>query len=215
MSETNRFRLFSWLRGEISFGLACGAGYSIYHDTAHIYIYPLFCRLFVRVPMVITQRPGTEDWDANYGFTFTRPALHLNWRDKTKVWWWPWSWDHFRTWLLWPDGSLHSDASGPWKPVPEEIKSGPLPYRYLLHNGEWQGRTATVYGEEREWRLRWAKWLAWPCKIRRTISIEFSEEVGERTGSWKGGVTGCGWEWRHGETQEQALRRMERERKFT
>jgi len=45
--------------------------------------------------------------------------------------------------------------------------------------------------------------------------VKFSDEVGERTGSWKGGVIGTGSEMRPGESPEQCLRRMERERKFT
>ncbi len=33
-------------------------------------------------------------------------------------------------------------------------------------------------------------------------------------GSWKGGVLGCGYEMKPGETPKQTLRRMERERVF-
>lgn len=47
------------------------------------------------------------------------------------------------------------------------------------------------------------------------IDIEFSDEVGERTGSWKGGVLGCGFDMLPGERPVDALRRMELERKFT
>jgi len=49
---------------------------------------------------------------------------------------------------------------------------------------------------------------------RRTIAVEFNEEVGERTGSWKGGVLGCGYDMKPGETRLECLRRMERERRF-
>ena len=38
---------------------------------------------------------------------------------------------------------------------------------------------------------------------------------GERNGSWKGGVLGCGWDMLKGETPLDTLRRMERERRFT
>ncbi len=38
--------------------------------------------------------------------------------------------------------------------------------------------------------------------------------VGERTGSWKGGTIGCGNDLLPGETMEQSLRRMERDRTF-
>lgn len=44
--------------------------------------------------------------------------------------------------------------------------------------------------------------------------VEFDDEVGERTGSWKGGCTGCSYEWERNETMLSALRRMEATRKF-
>lgn len=49
---------------------------------------------------------------------------------------------------------------------------------------------------------------------RRVIEIEFDGEVGERTGSWKGGTIGCSYKMQEDKTIEQCLRRMERERKF-
>ena len=86
-------------------------------------------------------------------------------------------------------------------------------YHYLiLPKGEVQNRKATIYGEEMEWRR--IKWLPLFRKIRRTIEISFDDEVGERSGSWKGGTIGCSWEWLKGETMLQSLRRMERERRF-
>lgn len=50
--------------------------------------------------------------------------------------------------------------------------------------------------------------------VQRTIDVEFDDEVGERSGSWKGGTMGCGYEMRASETPWETLRRMERERKF-
>jgi hypothetical protein len=44
--------------------------------------------------------------------------------------------------------------------------------------------------------------------------IEFNDEVGERTGSWKGGTLGCGYNLLPNETPLECLRRMEKERKF-
>lgn len=83
-------------------------------------------------------------------------------------------------------------------------------YRYTLRSGEVQERTATIYAERRLWTRPWI-----PHKREsRSISIDFSDEVGERTGSWKGGVMGCGYEMQPGETPVDTLRRMERERKF-
>jgi len=88
------------------------------------------------------------------------------------------------------------------------------PYRYTLKSGKIQDRIATVYVEEREWRWRWFQKLAWPRKIHRSINVDFSDEVGERSGSWKGGTIGCGYDLMPEESAEDCLRRMELERKF-
>lgn len=86
-------------------------------------------------------------------------------------------------------------------------------YKYTLKNGEVQHRKATVFVERRTWRMRW-----WPLlpfkKVSTSIDVAFDSEVGDRSGSWKGGCTGCGYEMKHGETPLECLRRMERERTF-
>lgn len=85
------------------------------------------------------------------------------------------------------------------------------PYTYTLKSGEVQHRRATIRVEEMEWR-RW--WLPWR-HVWRGIEVEFDDEVGERTGSWKGGTLGCGYEFKDStETPLECLRRMEAEREF-
>ncbi len=126
----------------------------------------------------------------------------------------PWAFAHVRhTWLN-PDGSVNRDAAGVGDYTPPDETRFRYPYTYTRRNGEVQRRTATVNGEEREWRLRYAPWLPWPRKRQRSINVSFDDEVGERSGSWKGGTTGCDWDWRRGESLEGALRRMEREREL-
>jgi len=88
------------------------------------------------------------------------------------------------------------------------------PYKYVLRSGEVQEVTATIGVSEREWRWRGLKWLGFPKKVSRTIDVDFSEEVGEERGSWKGGTVGCGYEMRKGETPVDTLRRMEKDRRF-
>lgn len=65
--------------------------------------------------------------------------------------------------------------------------------------------------EEREWRLgeRWFRWLSWFAKpkIRRSLDIAFSAEVGRRKGSWKGGTVGHGIEMEPGELHAEAFAR--------
>lgn len=88
------------------------------------------------------------------------------------------------------------------------------PYTYTLKNGTVQEREATLKVEEREWRPRWFKWTSLFSRIRRTIDISFNDEVGERTGSWKGGTLGCGYDLLPNETPSECLRRMEKEGEF-
>jgi hypothetical protein len=84
------------------------------------------------------------------------------------------------------------------------------PYRYVLRSGEVQERIATIKPE----RLLWTRpWLPHKRESRH-INIDFNDEVGERTGSWKGGVLGCGYDMLPGDRPVDALRRMEHERKF-
>ena len=99
-----------------------------------------------------------------------------------------------------------------WKHRQHTVESKPEthPYRYVLKNGTVQERTATIQVESRLWTRRWIPWRL----LRRSIDVRFSDEVGERTGSWKGGTIGCGYDLNPGETARECLRRMELERKF-
>lgn len=72
----------------------------------------------------------------------------------------------------------------------------------------------TIYVDEREWRPKWLKWTGLFKKVRRSIDIHFSKEVGEEKGSWKGGCLGCGYTLLPNETPLECLMRMEKERKF-
>lgn len=85
-------------------------------------------------------------------------------------------------------------------------------YRYALKSGESQERVATITNITRmTWKMRgWP----WKKKVNTSIDVTFNDEVGERTGSWKGGTIGCSYEMLPNETPEQTLRRMEKERKF-
>lgn len=137
--------------------------------------------------------------------------------------WWtayaPWSYQWVRTSNLRKDGTWEHEKKGDkkdfWKDEWKEIIWYEThPYTYKLKDGTVQDRLATIKVEEREWRWHWFKWLPLTKKVRKTISIDFNAEVGEKTGSWKGGCTGCGYTLLPNETPLECLRRMERERKF-
>ena len=133
----------------------------------------------------------------------------------------PWNLEWYRTSMLKCDGTWETEKyrlekkdfwnDDIWK---DKIKYDTYEYKYTLKNGEVQNRIAKVRTEEREWRPRWFMWTSLFSKVNRSINVDFSEEVGDRTGSWKGGCVGCGYTMKPGETPLQTLRRMERERKF-
>ncbi len=137
--------------------------------------------------------------------------------------WWsayvPWSPQWVRTSNLRKDGQWEHETKGNNKDFYKEewseiIWRETYPYAYTLRSGAVQNRLATIKVEEREWRWHWFKWLPLTKKQRRSIAIDFNDEVGEETGSWKGGCTGCGYELLKNETPLECLRRMEKERKF-
>ena len=138
------------------------------------------------------------------------------------------TWDlPFFTWVF--EGHWIKDQNSKWVKM-QQTKLGvgdsnPSPYKfrktrahaetysyvYILDDGTVQNRTARCTEEYRAWHRKWAPALV---KWSRVIDVEFNDEVGERSGSWKGGVLGCSYEMYDNETMGEALRRMEVERKF-
>lgn len=109
-------------------------------------------------------------------------------------------------WFVKGEGSFDWLQDNKWKEK--------FPYTYILKDGEVQNRIATVSISELEWRMRGLKWIGLFKKVRKGIDIEFDKEVGEETGSWKGGCTGCSYDLLPGEAPYECLKRMEKERKF-
>jgi len=155
-----------------------------------------------------------------YGFSFCDTGLHLHWGKRTKVLWYPWSWDFHKRWEL-VAGESYARNKEYWIEVPRSMPHGQIatkstaPYSYTLRSGEIQNVTATYYVSHMEWRWRWLKCLPWPRRTATSINVDFSAEVGEGRGSWKGGTLGCGYDMKPGESPLDCLRRMERERKFS
>lgn len=194
-------RLFS----RLSFGLCLfSEGYSLN-------LFGLYLPLRFMKPREVHPDEMMESW----GFCYDDRTLHLNWAHRTKVIWMPWTRERvghqvrngMGFWVPYIFPRDGSDGRGMWK----------FSYDYRLQSGEVQHRTAAVYEERMRyvWRcLKRIRFLHWLFPWERHIDVRFSDEVGERSGSWKGGTIGCGCEMKPGETVEQTLRRMERERKF-
>lgn len=133
-----------------------------------------------------------------FGFVFFGDGLHLHWgkchgtrSDPMTILPMPWQWRHRK----------------------HEVLSQPEahPYAYLLRSGEVQRVTATIKAETRTWTRPWLPYK----RVSKSLDVSFDHEVGERSGSWKGGVMGCGYEMREHETPHATLRRMQEERRFT
>lgn len=82
-------------------------------------------------------------------------------------------------------------------------------FEFLDFDGE--RITASTRIEEREWRFgegrfKWLSLFRRP-KIRRSLDLKFSAEVGPRKGSWKGGTIRHGCDMQPGELHEAAFRR--------
>lgn len=144
----------------------------------------------------------------SWGAYWHASQLVFCWGSETHHFNAPWMWTFYRRWYLRDDGQWaeHGTAGNP--------ETLTVPYHYTLQSGEVQERLATVRADRMEWRWLWLRWSPWPRKVATYIDVTFDGEVGEGTGSWKGGCIGCGYDMLPGESMLQTLRRMEADRKF-
>lgn len=160
-----------------------------------------------------------------FGFYWYESALWICIGKKIHVFYAPWKFDWYRTSYMLKDGRWDNYFKGNkdeiWK---DEYKAmlwhKNYPYQYTLKSGEVQNRRANVRIEQREWRRRFMMWCPLFAFVRTSIWVEFDKEVGEGTGSWKGGTLGCGYDLKEigkGNFEEPltCLMRMEKERKFS
>jgi hypothetical protein len=121
----------------------------------------------------------------------------------------PWAFNYYKRELLLKSG-WKKEEKGDKSKWENDIVLDKYPYVYTLKSGEKQYTTATVHQEKRYWR----RWFNLHTKCSHYIEIQFSDEVGERSGSWKGGCLGCSYEIKKGESPLECLQRMSKERKF-
>jgi len=156
-----------------------------------------FCRGAISFPWPWTVEDHYQCSGPRFGFQFYSDLLWIRWGkdkgqrgDPHKAFYMPWSWKHREHKIL---------------TEPESH-----PYTYTLRSGKVQNRVATIKAESRRWTRFWLPYKM----VHQSIDIEFNDEVGERSGSWKGGCIGCSYDMLPGEAPLDTLRRMERERKF-
>lgn len=201
-----------------------------FRPRVQVQIYWIYGHLFLNLPI---KTKYEECFPPRYGVSFTDidndgwQQIHWHWGRKTAIWDMPWTVQHyctayltkFNTWLV--ECRRFARRLGlpvsvsSWEP---EFKNlfwrQTHPYLYILKNGTAQHRYAELTVVERRWRRKWLPFTSLFGKTYRRIEIEFDREVGERTGTWKGGVLGCSYALLPNEVPEAALRRMEAERKF-
>lgn len=148
------------------------------------------------------------------------PQTHDSTTTRSKVVWIPWKqWRHIRQSWYGPTGqhieTLRDtkdrkvcDAQWEWR---REFEASLAKTRFLIEDYDGKQITASTHIEEREWRRGEGlfAWLSLFCKpmVRRSLSIEFSDEVGTEKGSWKGGLIGTSIAMLPGELHEAAMRR--------
>lgn len=182
-----------------------------------------FWRFFAAIRLwKVTPYKGSFEIDntKRYGVTYFDRTIHFHW-GKTYVKSLPWDWSIVRYDLLYPNGDLYhrndynrkNKSRGiSWydvlnkSPIDNDVEVAQyVTVTHSTRNGHIQTARIRLTGEEREWRWVWFKWLPWPRKIWRTVECESDIELGEKAGSWKGGLMGWGCEWKQGETMESAF----------
>jgi len=181
-------------------------------------VLPIYGVFFIKLPFLPRREPADtlDNWGASWNWDNRGADIHLNWGSRCKIVHLPWDYVHVRSSMLCQDG-VWRKAIGAW----ERKEGDPVQatethhYRYVCRDGTVQDDIeATISVSEMEWRWRMLRWLRWGALVRRTIDVEFSAEVGNQRGSWKGGVLGCSYEMRRDEGPAECLHRMRRERSF-
>jgi hypothetical protein len=174
--------------------------------------------------------PNAGYWDEHrreYGFTVSDGFLQVFLGPQTMDSTTTKSWSKFLPWTQWRfvRKSLY-DAEGKhfWtEPTGRQVPGGDaweeqqrmrdaVP-KVVFEFDDYDGKRikATTSIEEWEWKFGegWFKWLSLfrRPKIRRSLDLAFSEEVGPEKGSWKGGTIGHSIDMLPGELHEQAFRR--------
>ena len=180
--------------------------------------------LYINLPI----KTGIQDCDsAAWGFNYHDNKIWIyiggggNFQGgkKWKTFTMPWDYTWVRTSLLLKDQKswAHETKGNRQEFYNDEWKDKDLVFIETHHykdNFDNKVVLATIRVEEREWRPLVFKWTKLFSRIRKTIDVEFSSEVGKEKGSWKGGCIGCSYVIRPNETPFECLKRMEKERVF-
>lgn len=219
-------------RAEVTGGLGLGVALCSFEEGFSLHIHLGWPNIYLKLPFLQRWHREPDEMMESWGFSLCSDSysnVRFTWGARSKFVDLPWSREWVRTSHLLADQTWsHETAEARLSARGEGLDglrkrrdfreahqwAAEYPYRYVLKSGEVQERVATVTVQEMEHRPRWFMWTSLFAKVRRSIDVRFNDEVGERSGSWKGGCIGCGYDLRAAESPEQCLRRMEAERKF-
>lgn len=187
-----------------------------------LHVNPIYGAFYFHLPKHWRMPVCIENEHASWGFSWRisqdgdHEYVHTHWGNRTKLLRLPFlSFGHCLHEIRRADATWSVAGDEYSQPYSDLRHVETHPYRYLMRDGSVQHRTATVHVDRRTWKRRWVPgWIPGAYKVRTGIEVLFSDEVGERTNSWKGGTIGCGYDLRPGETMRDCLMRMERERTF-
>jgi len=205
---------FKWGSFTPQFGLALFFDYS-YEDN-----HPTICVCLIWGQFNIHIWKGNGDHDVNntprYGINLNDIADTFSFNygvDKYFTWYLPFFFWHFDSREVHTKKHIfeiiNDQTEYPW--IEKNALQETYKYTYILNSGEVQSRQATVYRQRMTWSRKWFPWIK---LVHNRINVNFDKEVGERTGSWKGGTMGCDYDINEGECVLSALRRMEETRRF-
>lgn len=213
-----------------------------YYDGDHMMLIAstMFHRFFFNIPW--WKVPEHEGDDYGFGFYLYNDdpkklfiTINLYWGSWNKTLWMPWNYELHHSIIEGRDDKRYIEFYGEarernkraarynCKPLPVKDMYDiyrnldfywQAPYEYTLKNGQKQRCIGMYYVEEREWRPRITKFLPIFKLSRRVLEINFTAEMGEKVGSWKGGVMGFSREILPGEDPQEAYQRIMKETKF-
>ena len=187
---------------------------------------------YFRSPIQLENFDDAWKFDLNeYGiqFDFGSPKKRRGHERRSYCVNWPWQQTRQKTEILTPEGKVHHVRKdcGYWSGKLRRIfrmkrkfdwsteydkervaaaeVSVKFPFVYTLRNGEKQHRTATCHLKRSTYGWQWFPFIR---KSYLSMEYQFDEEVGECSGSWKGGVIASGIKMTLGETMEQAIERL-------
>ena len=222
--QINMSKIFTWSKYKF-WHLKIGHPYD-YDDEDSVNLKIGIYKLYIDIPLYKTgKRESNFGNDSlQYGITYHDDTFWLYTGEGNKSFDAPWQWTIVRHDLLNLDGSLYyrnSYKNGRRSPDHlyfhelENTKSyvsawtltETMNITHTTSHGDTQETVVTLHGEEREWRWKWLQWLPFNKLIHRVCDFEFSSELGDRAGSWKGGLTATSTEWKSSETLKESFTR--------